>query len=90
MDNKTIPLSAMFLGPKAENANLWLRMLQEIFTDYIYWRRNYFANDPVALNLSKTRENEEWAEGFSLTLQSTLNALKAHFPIHSPRYMAHM
>ena len=90
MNNKTVPLSAMFLGPKAENANLWSRMIQDIFTDYVYWRRNYFPNDPIVLNLAKNRENDEWAEEFSIKLQSTLNALKAHFPFYSPRYMAHM
>ena len=32
---------ALFLGPKAENAELVEKMLLEVFRDHAFWRRNF-------------------------------------------------
>lgn len=61
-----------------------------IFTDYIYWRRNYFPNDKIVIDQHSKNDNIDWVENLDYELNNTLNQLKAHFPFYSPRYMAHM
>jgi len=84
------PLSAWFLGPKAEHADVWAQMLMNIFNDYIHWRRNYFPEDPIIINRTKRRQHEHWFDQLDTELETVLNQLKAHFPFYSPRYIAHM
>ena len=86
------PLSAWFLGPRAENAHLWQELISYIFQDYVHWRRNYFPNDPVVVSRFRRRssQHEAWTDSLTSTLDSVLNQLKDHFPLHSPRYIAHM
>lgn len=84
------PLTAWFLGPKAEHGNLWQELLSYIFQDYIHWRRNYFPNDPVVISRERRRTHEKWNDNLNTHLDSILNNLKAHFPFYSPRYIAHM
>ena len=87
-----LPLTAWFLGPRAENAGVWTEMFDHIFQDYVHWRRNYFPNDPWILGRSKRRsaEHESWLDQLTTQLDATLSELKFHFPLHSPRYNAHM
>src|SRR5436190_3961091 len=87
---KDPPLTAWFLGPKAEHGDLWYDLLSYIFQDYIHWRRNYFPNDPVVITRERRREHEQWQDRLINDLNTVLNNLKAHFPFYSPRYIAHM
>ena len=84
------PLTAWFLGPKAEQGDLWYDLVSYIFQDYIHWRRNYFPNDPVVITRERRREHEQWQDRLIDDLNTVLNNLKAHFPFYSPRYIAHM
>jgi hypothetical protein len=84
------PLTAWFLGPKAENSHIWKEMINYIFDDYIHWRRNYFPTDPVVVTRIKRRSHESWFDKLSTELDSVLNQLKADYPFYSPRYIAHM
>jgi glutamate/tyrosine decarboxylase-like PLP-dependent enzyme len=86
------PLSAWFLGPRAENAAVWQELFDYIFQDYVHWRRNYFPSDPVVVNRVQRRSDshEAWVDSLTAALDETLNKLKQHFPFHSPRYIAHM
>lgn len=84
------PLTAWFLGPKAENSHIWKEMINYIFDDYIHWRRNYFPTDPVVVSRIKRRSHEFWFDKLSTELESVLNRLKADYPFYSPRYIAHM
>lgn len=84
------PLSAWFLGPKAEHSDTWFEMIQYIFNDYIHWRRNYFPEDPVIVDRLKRRTHEYWFDKLNTEVDTVLNQLKAHFPFYSPRYIAHM
>jgi len=84
------PLSAWFLGPKAEHADVWAQLLMNIFNDYIHWRRNYFPEDPIIVDRTKRRQHEHWFDQLDTELETVLNQLKAHFPFYSPRYIAHM
>lgn len=91
MDNN-LPLTAWFLGPRAENAGVWTEMFDHIFQDYVHWRRNYFPSDPWIVGRVKRRspEHESWLDLLTSQLDATLSELKFHFPLHSPRYNAHM
>lgn len=83
-------LKNLFLGPKAENHDIWTKYINLIFDDYSYWRRNYFPNDKIVIDKHSKNDNYEWLENLDYELNNTLNQLKAHFPFYSPRYMAHM
>ena len=86
------PLTAWFLGPRAENASVWTELFEHIFTDYVHWRRNYFPADPWIVGRLRRRspEHESWLDLLTTHLDAILSELKFHFPLHSPRYVAHM
>ena len=86
------PLSAWFLGPRAENAGVWTELFDHIFQDYVHWRRNYFPADPWIVGRLQRRspEHESWLDLLTGHLDAILSELKYHFPLHSPRYNAHM
>lgn len=89
-ENDGVHLSAFFLGPHAENFEILNKFIQEVLLDYVYWRRNYFPSDPIVFGQDEIRRNSYWYDDLDTKLRNTLNSLKAHFPFHSPRYMAHM
>lgn len=39
-------VEAWFLGTKAENADLFLRLVSEVIRDQASWRRNFHPEDP--------------------------------------------
>ncbi len=84
------PLAAWFLGPKGEHSEIWSSLFGYIFQDYVYWRRNYFPQDPIVVNRMRRRDHEPWFDYMTSNLDNVLNDLKAHFPFYSPRYIAHM
>jgi len=91
-DDTEYPLTAWFLGPRAENAAVWTELLDHIFQDYVHWRRNYFPADPWIVGRLRRRsaEHESWLDLLTGHLDAILSELKFHFPLHSPRYNAHM
>lgn len=90
MEKNKVPLSAIFLGPHAENFEILNKLINETMLDYIHWRRNYFATDPIVIGQDNIRSNSQWYDDLDIELRSALNNLKAHYPFYSPRYMAHM
>jgi glutamate/tyrosine decarboxylase-like PLP-dependent enzyme len=83
---------ALFLGPKAENAELVERMLCDVFRDNSFWRRNFHPEDlPVVHPRDQEHSTfkEFWAH-FQRELQILLAELKADVPLFSPRYIGHM
>jgi hypothetical protein len=46
--DKTRALEAWFLGPKAENADVFERLVVEAIRDHAFWRRNFHPADPTA------------------------------------------
>lgn len=89
-ERNDMPVAAWFLGPKAEHNESWEKFLVYIFRDYVHWRRNYFPEDNVVVNRSTMREHDIWFDNLTDELDKILAALKAHFPVYSPRYIAHM
>jgi hypothetical protein len=48
-------LASLFLGPKAENADVFERLLLEAFRDHVFWRRNFHPEDGFTV-----REQEKY------------------------------
>ena len=89
-NGENLPVSAWFLGPKSEQAGTWQEVIDYIFQDYAHWRRNYFPEDPLILDRGQRRSHDVWFDRLSNELDFVLNRLKADYPFHSPRYLAHM
>lgn len=81
---------AWFLGPKAEQGDLWEGLLTYVFRDYVHWRRNYYPGDPVTISRRQMARQADWVDELHTTLDKVLGELKAHFPFYSPRYVGHM
>lgn len=84
------PSDAWFLGPKAEQGELWESFLTYVFRDYVHWRRNYYPGDPVTITRRCKSRQEDWVDELHSSLDRVLGELKAHFPFYSPRYIGHM
>ncbi|MCU0620585.1 MAG: pyridoxal-dependent decarboxylase [Gemmatimonadales bacterium] len=85
-------LRAWFLGPRAENADLFERLVTEAVRDHVFWRRNYHPEDGAAI-----RETDKRSPGYedavgTLTqeLMGLLAELKRDVPFFSGRYKGHM
>lgn len=85
-------LNAWFLGPRAENAELFERLVTEALRDHVFWRRNHHPEDGFTI-----REQDKRAEGYesavaTLTqeLLGLLAELKRGVPFFSGRYKGHM
>ena len=85
-------LSAVFLGPKGENADVFERLLLEAVRDHVFWRRNFHPEDGFLVRESdKRREShEQTVASLSQELLNLLGQLKAGVPFFSPRYIGHM
>lgn len=83
---------ALFLGPKAENAELLERLLQEVLHDHVFWRRNVHPADPrlISEGDKRTAAYEEATARLRDELFQILAELKRGVPLYSPRQVAHM
>ena len=88
----TLDLGSIFLGPKAENAEFFERLLLEAFRDHVFWRRNFHPEDGFVIReVEKHRPNYEHSVSLlSQELMGLLAELKAGVPFFSPRYIGHM
>ena len=84
--------TALFLGSKAENAEIFEKLLLEAFRDHVFWRRNFHPEDPLSLSeRDKRSENyEATIDTFKARFYELLSKLKKSIPFHSPRYIGHM
>ena len=90
--DNALDLGSIFLGPKAENAETFERLLLEAFRDHVFWRRNFHPEDGFVIReLEKHRPNYEHSiSTLSQELMGLLGELKAGVPFFSPRYIGHM
>ncbi len=88
--DKTKPIGAWFLGPKAENAEIEEKLMNFILQDYFHWRRNYYPSDEIVIPQSLRRDLVDWNDDLTQKIAEMLAGLRKHFPFYSPRYMAHM
>jgi glutamate/tyrosine decarboxylase-like PLP-dependent enzyme len=88
----TRAVEAWFLGPKAENADEFERLVIEAIRDHAYWRRNYHPADPTHITPEIKRSPEylqavgDLQESFGIVLAW----LKKSVPFFSMRYQGHM
>lgn len=88
----SIDLRSIFLGPKAENADVFERLLLEALRDHIFWRRNVHPEDGF-LVLEADKRTPAYERSISVLAQELLGLLgelKAGVPFFSPRYIGHM
>lgn len=87
-----IDLGSLFLGPKAENAEPFERLLLEAFRDHVFWRRNFHPEDGFTIQEleKRTPEFERSISLLSQELMGLLAELKGGVPFFSPRYIGHM
>jgi glutamate/tyrosine decarboxylase-like PLP-dependent enzyme/anti-sigma regulatory factor (Ser/Thr protein kinase) len=87
-----VDLKALFLGPKAENADLVEQMLLDVYRDYVFWRRNFHPEDRAVI-LPEDRGSQSYnafVSQFQRELFALLGELKSDIPFFSPRYIGHM
>jgi glutamate/tyrosine decarboxylase-like PLP-dependent enzyme len=91
-DAVPIDLGSVFLGPKAENADVFEKLLLEAFRDHVFWRRNFHPEDGFEIREVEkhTPAYERSISVLSQELMSLLGELKAGVPFFSPRYIGHM
>ena len=92
MPTPAIPPAALFLGPKAENADVLERLLLEAFRDHVFWRRNFHPEDGFVI-LEQDKRAPEYEAAISTLSQELfglLAELKNGVPFFSPRYIGHM
>jgi len=88
--NKVI--KSLFLGPKAENQELYESLIIEIIKDSCFLRKNFHPADLPVIS-----ETDKLSDDFQLTaaelkqeLQNILSELKRGVPLYHPRYIGHM
>ena len=83
---------AWFLGPKAENAEEFERLIVEAIRDHAYWRRNFHPGDPTHIS-GAIKRSDEYVAAMDATqngLRTLLAFLKKSVPFFSMRYQGHM
>jgi len=87
-----IDIKALFLGPKAENQELYESLILEIIRDSCFLRKNFHPNDKPIIS-EKDKIDDDYqntkAELFQ-QLQNVLSELKKGVPLYHPRYIGHM
>ncbi len=91
-DPKEVALKSFFLGPKAENADWLLSLLNDVGARWIDWRRSVFANDSRAISptdqqLPEFVERQTKIKNLALDL---VKRFESEVPKFSPRYVGHM
>lgn len=85
-------LRAWFLGPRAENADLFERLVTEAVRDHVFWRRNHHPEDGFTIRETDRRSGgyDEAVAVLTQELMGLLAELKRGVPFFSGRYKGHM
>ena len=85
-------IKALFLGPKAENQEVYETLIVETIKDACFLRKNFHPEDSTIIS-----ETDKLTNGFQNTsanlkqhLQTVLAELKKGVPLYHPRYIGHM
>lgn len=90
--NDKLDTNALFLGPKAENAEVFEKLILTSLRDHIFWRRNFHPTDPDIIAQSDKRipEFEDTVDKMESKFYELISRLKSSVPFYSPRYLGHM
>ena len=85
-------LLAYMIGPKAENMDIFRRLILEALDDHMYWRRNFHPEDrPVISAADQSKEGyQEFTNRLRDLMFEFLSEAKDGIPFFSPRYIGHM
>lgn len=88
----TSSLAAWFLGPKAENKEVFQRMIDTALAEHSRARREYFPGDPVYVTeeMKETPEYRATIADFERHLRLLLHELRGSVPFWSYRWQSHM
>lgn len=85
-------IKSLFLGPKAENMELYESIIYEIIKDSCFLRKNFHPTDQAVIS-----ETDKLSDEYQLTsanlrqeLQNIMAELKRGVPLYHPRYIGHM
>ncbi|XP_063677576.1 L-tyrosine decarboxylase-like [Bolinopsis microptera] len=85
-------LGGWFLGPRAENGEVFMSIFKDIFDEHVRLRKSFFPADPEYLTeevmLSKPYLSE--VEDMRDCLMKMQEDMAGNTPFFSPRYQAHM
>lgn len=85
-------LYSLFLGPKAENAEVLEKLILEALRDCIFWRRNFHPEDDILIP-ERVKRDDAFQDSLAVLhqeFQTLLANLKRDVPFYSPRYIGHM
>lgn len=88
----TRSVEAWFLGPKAENADEFERLIVDAIRDQAHWRRNYHPGDPTHIT-EEIKASQDYVQAMGVlkdSYRSLLGFLKKSVPFFSMRYQGHM
>ena len=91
--NTDINVDALFLGPKAENEDFFLKNLTKMFTEHSQWRKNFHPEDENVITIDKLTNKDfiETQKKTECVLEELSSKLRANMmPWHSMRYIGHM
>ncbi len=85
-------LAPYFLGPSAENAELFEELLLEFVRDHLFWRRNFHPEDGRRISTGARHDPEYHAfvDRTRAELYELSADLKRAVPLFHPRYVGHM
>ncbi|KAL5264947.1 hypothetical protein ACHWQZ_G005893 [Mnemiopsis leidyi] len=85
-------LGGWFLGPRAENADVFMSIFQEVFEEHVRLRKNYFPADPEYLTeeIKRSAPYLSEVEDTRACLMKMQEDMAGNTPFFSPRYQAHM
>lgn len=89
----SINFEALFLGPQSENRDFFAQVLNFMFNEHVYWRRNFHPED-----LPSISQGDQRTESFVATQHRTQEIFEqlsarlklSSLPHHAPRHLAHM
>ncbi|HEV7517628.1 MAG TPA: pyridoxal-dependent decarboxylase, partial [Thermoanaerobaculia bacterium] len=88
----TTSLSAWFLGPKAENQEIFQKLIVEALGEHCRARREYFPEDPIYITeaIKHSPEYKATIANLEKWLGSLLKELRGSVPFWSYRWQSHM
>lgn len=92
-EHTDLNIDALFLGDKAENADIFKSTLMKLVNQHIGWRENYMPQDMPLI--TEADKNSESFKKTNEKMQTVLDDLSVRLrsnsvPWHSPRYFGHM